>query len=147
MRQTLEQHAETMRERYSTGPQRRVGPLAHIHRVVKARFGFEFNLPGKARHEATARQVSMYLMKRLLPWVSYPIIGRYYGCRHHTTVLYAIQQIELHRTQDENLDKLLKDLEVELGLAHTVKPPDSPSAARRLLIAEVLERGGVSAGG
>ncbi|UOF79249.1 chromosomal replication initiator protein dnaA [Caudoviricetes sp.] len=40
------------------------------------------------------RQIACYLAKTLLPKKSYPEIGRSFGKRDHTTILYAVKKID-----------------------------------------------------
>ena len=47
----------------------------------------------RARSVARPRQMAMYLAKKLTPR-SYPEIGRKFGGKDHTTVLYAVRRIE-----------------------------------------------------
>ena len=47
----------------------------------------------RSRTVARPRQMAMYLAKKLTPR-SYPEIGRMFGGRDHTTVLYAVRKIE-----------------------------------------------------
>ena len=49
--------------------------------------------PRRARTVARPRQMAMFLAKKLTPR-SYPEIGRKFGNRDHTTVLYAVRKIE-----------------------------------------------------
>lgn len=55
--------------------------------------------PGKTRPVSHARQVAMYLTRSLID-ISLPAIGRVFGDRDHTTVLYAHKKI-----RDEIADK------------------------------------------
>lgn len=57
----------------------------------------------RARIVARPRQVAMYLAKQLTPR-SLPEIGRRFGGRDHTTVIYAVRQIEKLRGEDNELD-------------------------------------------
>ncbi len=52
------------------------------------------------------RQVCMYLLKELTN-LSLPEIGKEFGNKHHTTVLYSIQKISDLRKKDEEFDKLI----------------------------------------
>ena len=58
----------------------------------------------RARAVARPRQVAMYLAKQLTPR-SLPEIGRKFGGRDHTTVIYAIRKIEELRTGDAALSE------------------------------------------
>jgi chromosomal replication initiator protein len=56
----------------------------------------------RARAVARPRQVAMYLAKQLTSR-SLPEIGRKFGGRDHTTVMYAVQKIEELRATDSSL--------------------------------------------
>jgi chromosomal replication initiator protein len=68
----------------------------------------------RARAVARPRQVAMYLAKQLTPR-SLPEIGRKFGGRDHTTVMYAIRKIEELRTGDPLLSE---DIETLRRLLH-----------------------------
>jgi chromosomal replication initiator protein len=57
----------------------------------------------------------MYLAKQMTD-ASLPEIGRYFGGKHHTTVMHSIAKVEEQRRTDGDLDhvvsKLLKTLKV-----------------------------------
>jgi chromosomal replication initiator protein len=63
----------------------------------------------RARAVARPRQVAMYLAKQLTPR-SLPEIGRKFGGRDHTTVIYAIRKIEELRTGDPLLSDDIETL-------------------------------------
>jgi len=143
MTPALEAHAEKMRERYADGqrwPKRPLNPLMRIHAAVRERFKYEFNFPSQERRLVVPRQISMYLMRRLLPWASYPLIGMFYGGRHHVTVMYSVVKIEQERKLDENLDRLLAELEEQLKIPAVMGKAATDSESRRALIAYVSER-------
>ncbi|WP_179378354.1 chromosomal replication initiator protein DnaA [Jannaschia marina] len=56
----------------------------------------------RSRTVARPRQMAMYLAKKLTPR-SYPEIGRKFGGRDHTTVLYAVRKIEELMASDDQL--------------------------------------------
>jgi len=72
----------------------------------------------RARQVARPRQIAMYLSKQLTPR-SLPEIGRRFGGRDHTTVIYAVRQIEKLRLEDQELDNdvrtLVRALEGHIG--------------------------------
>ena len=55
------------------------------------------------------RQIAMYLAKEMTP-ASLPEIGRWFGSKHHTTVLHSIQKIDKLRHRDQDLNSLLHRL-------------------------------------
>jgi chromosomal replication initiator protein len=63
----------------------------------------------RARAVARPRQVAMYLAKQLTPR-SLPEIGRKFGGRDHTTVIYAIRKVEELRTADPSLSEDIETL-------------------------------------
>lgn len=56
----------------------------------------------RSRSIAYPRQVAMFLCRRLTTR-SLPQIGRYFGNRDHTTVLYAVRKLEKLLTKDQSL--------------------------------------------
>jgi len=51
----------------------------------------------------------MYLCRELTK-LSFPEIGRYFGGKDHSTVIYACRQIEELKTQDQGLEAQLAAL-------------------------------------
>ena len=68
----------------------------------------------RAREVARPRQVAMYLCREMTPR-SFPEIGRMFGNRDHTTVMYACRQIERLRAADKGLDAAICALAAELS--------------------------------
>lgn len=62
-----------------------------------------------ARQIAYPRQIAMYLIKEMTH-ASLPEIGRYFGGKHHTTVLHSVQKIDKLRQTDAELNRLLQSL-------------------------------------
>ena len=56
------------------------------------------------------RQVAMYLCKKLTD-CSLPEIGRRFGGKHHSTVIYSIQKIKKKRKAERDFDKLVETFE------------------------------------
>ena len=77
-------------------PKKRRLHIDEIQKVVANHFGIdprEMRSQRRSRDVALTRQVAMYLAKRLTER-SLPEIGRRFGNRDHTTVMYAIRKIE-----------------------------------------------------
>nr|WP_155934049.1 DnaA/Hda family protein [Pseudodesulfovibrio alkaliphilus] len=68
-------------------------------------------LTGTKRHQniAQARQVAMFLCRQMLN-TSYPALGRAFGGKDHSTVLYSVKKIEQMQDDDFELKQLLKTL-------------------------------------
>ncbi|MDK2955631.1 MAG: chromosomal replication initiator protein [Desulfovibrionales bacterium] len=56
-----------------------------------------------------ARQTAMYLCRKLLG-ASYPALGRIFGGKDHSTVLYSVKKIEELQQDDQEINDLLKEL-------------------------------------
>lgn len=74
--------------------------------------------PVRSRSIAQARHAGMWLAK-VRPEVtgrrrSYPEVGRAFGGRDHTTVIYAVEKIEAQRERDERLRAFLARCEATL---------------------------------
>jgi chromosomal replication initiator protein len=60
---------------------------------------------------ALARQVSMFLCRELLGQ-SYPVLGRTFGGKDHSTVIYSVKKIKEMQDDGKEMKQLLKDLKV-----------------------------------
>jgi len=83
-----------------------------ILRAVAERFNLQpaqLKMKSNTRQIAYPRQIAMYLVKDLTH-ASLPEIGRYFGGKHHTTVLHSIQKIEELRQHDEHLNSLVQSV-------------------------------------
>ena len=92
-----------------------------IHYEIKRVIQLEYRLPKEAldspfrfRSWTRPRQIAMYLC-RLMTGQSYPFIGRCFGGRDHTTVLYAYRKY-VHLSRDSEETRILL-----LGLQERVK--------------------------
>ena len=95
----------------NTGTEKRIS-VESIIRQVAERFSMQpaqLKLKSNTQQIAYPRQVAMYLVKELTH-ASLPEIGRYFGGKHHTTVLHSIQKIEALRQRDEVLNSLIHSL-------------------------------------
>ncbi len=95
----------------STGTERKVS-VESILRAVADHFNLQpaqLKMKSNTRQIAYPRQIAMYLVKDLTR-ASLPEIGRYFGGKHHTTVLHSIQKIEALREREEDLNNLLHSL-------------------------------------
>jgi chromosomal replication initiator protein len=81
-------------------------------RAVAERFSLspsQLKLKSNTRQIAYPRQVAMYVCKELTG-ASLPEIGRFFGGKHHTTVLHSVQKIDKLRQHDEELNRLIQSL-------------------------------------
>ena len=88
-----------------------------VMKVVAEHFDVRIqDLKGKRRDRQIAypRQISMYLCKKLIPSLSLKEIGDTFGGKHHTTVLYAAQNISDERDRRKETRDLLDQLEKKL---------------------------------
>ena len=87
-----------------------------ILRAVTARYGVKLSdLQSRRRTNAVVvpRQVGMYLARRVTR-MSLEEIGRYFGGRDHSTVLYAIEKVTRLSREDEAMRANLTELLLEL---------------------------------
>ena len=83
-----------------------------ILRAVGERFSLQpaqLKIKSNTRQIAYPRQIAMYLVKELTH-ASLPEIGRYFGGKHHTTVLHSVQKIDALRQRDDDLNSLIQKL-------------------------------------
>lgn len=76
----------------SPTPTRRMREIA---REVRAKYRVstqQFFAPGRSLWPARARQEFMWRVRRELPRLSLPQIGRFLGGRHHTTVMHGVRK-------------------------------------------------------
>jgi chromosomal replication initiator protein len=86
--------------------------LDSILRAVAERFTLtpsQLKMKSNTRQIAYPRQVAMYVCKELTN-ASLPEIGRFFGGKHHTTVLHSVHKIEELRRQDNDLNRLIQSL-------------------------------------
>lgn len=68
-------------------------------------------IKGSKRHAhiSQARQVAMYLCRSLLS-ISFPTLGRVFGGKDHSTVLYSVKKIEQLKEDNADLKQVLSEL-------------------------------------
>jgi chromosomal replication initiator protein len=95
----------------SSAPERKIS-VDSIVRAVAERFNMQpaqIKMKSNTRQIAYPRQIAMYLAKDMTH-ASLPEIGRYFGGKHHTTVLHSVQKIEELRQRDDELNRMLLSL-------------------------------------
>ncbi|XPV76179.1 MAG: DnaA ATPase domain-containing protein [Desulfovibrio sp.] len=83
-----------------------------VMQIVAKDFGIHVReLIGSKRHQkiSQCRQVAMYLCRDMLG-ISYPALGRVFGGKDHSTVLYAVKKIDKLQKVDRDMNRLLKAL-------------------------------------
>ncbi len=86
--------------------------IAAIQRLVAEHFQLKpHQLRERSNTKAIARprQIGMYLSKELLG-ISLKDVGKGFGGKHHTTVLYAVQKIDRLRRTDSEINSLILTL-------------------------------------
>jgi chromosomal replication initiator protein len=66
------------------------------------------------REVAVPRQIAIYLAKQMTD-ASLPEIGRHFGGKHHTTVMYSIAKIHDRRRTDAHLNHTNKAIITKAG--------------------------------
>ncbi len=103
--------AQQMLKHLSSGAEKKIS-VESILRTVAERFNLQpgqLKMKSNTRQIAYPRQVAMYLVKELTH-ASLPEIGRYFGGKHHTTVLHSVQKIDELRQQDDSLNSLIQSV-------------------------------------
>jgi len=83
--------------------------------VVSEHFNIRVtDMTGTKRHQqiAQARQVAMFLCRQMLN-TSYPALGRAFGGKDHSTVLYSVKKIKQLQDDNYELKQLLKTLKTK----------------------------------
>lgn len=70
--------------------------------------------PSRNREAANARQIAMYLIRRMTN-LSTPDIGRAFEGRDHTTVLHSLEQVEKRRQSDHSYNQTVKEIEININ--------------------------------
>src|SRR5512132_8669 len=97
----------------------------HIQAAVATTLGLSVDdilSPSRAAPAARARQLAMYLTRKLTD-LSLPATARAFNRRDHTTVLHAIRKVERGALQDAGLSRTLEELTSELRSRPTGKGP------------------------
>jgi chromosomal replication initiator protein len=111
---TLEVAKEALRDILS-GEDKPITPN-EIMRVVAAHYGLkvaDIKQKSNAKTIAFPRQVAMYLCKELTD-KSYPEIGKQFGDKHHSTVMYSVQQIKKMLDADAQFARTVEVLAKQL---------------------------------
>jgi chromosomal replication initiator protein len=83
--------------------------------VVSEHFNIRVaDMTGTKRHQqiAQARQVAMFLCRQMLN-TSYPALGRAFGGKDHSTVLYSVKKVKQLQDDNYELKQLLKTLKTK----------------------------------
>jgi chromosomal replication initiator protein len=107
---TLAMAQQTLKH-LNTAPEKKIS-VDSIVKAVAEKFSMsaaQLKMKSNTRQIAYPRQIAMYLVKELTH-ASLPEIGRYFGGKHHTTVLHSVQKIEELRQRDEVLNSLIHSL-------------------------------------
>jgi chromosomal replication initiator protein len=83
-----------------------------VQRAIADRFHIkisEIKSKKRSKNLVFPRQIAMYLCRELTK-LSFPEIGRHFGGKDHSTVIYACRQIEELKKQDQGLETLLTAL-------------------------------------
>lgn len=91
--------------------------VRRIQRVVAERFDITVQeLIGKSRHHGliAPRHIAMYLAKQLTT-LSYPQIGRMFGGRDHTSIIYAVGKVGEMINDPSQVALVTRILESELS--------------------------------
>lgn len=63
----------------------------------------------RTKHLILPRHIALYLAKTLTKF-SYPVIGRYFGGRDHSTIIHAVEKIEARMESEQDLKRTIDGL-------------------------------------
>jgi hypothetical protein len=63
----------------------------------------------RTKHLILPRHIALYLAKTLTKF-SYPVIGRYFGGRDHSTIIHAVEKIEARMASEPDLKRTIDGL-------------------------------------
>lgn len=90
--------------------------IRDVKRVVGATYGVsssDLESVCRKRQFALPRQYAMYLCRSMTK-CSYPQIGRMFGNRDHTTVLFAFRKVQRLLQHDPNMEELMSQFRVRI---------------------------------
>ena len=103
-------------------------PIARIQALVAEHFGvrpIDMTSDRRARAVSHPRQVAIWLARRHTT-LSLPAIGRHFGDRDHSTVMYACRRIESFAATDPDLAAAIAAIEARLLDPKTPTRKDLP---------------------
>ncbi len=103
--------AQQVLKHLTAGPEKRV-TMEAIVKVVAERFSLapaQLKMKTNARQISYPRQIAMFLVRELTQ-ASLPEIGRFFGGKHHTTVLHSVNKIEDLKQGDMALNRMLQSI-------------------------------------
>ena len=112
---TLELTAEALKNEINTGFSEKPD-ISRIEKIVAEHYKISIeDLKSKKRNADIAfpRQIAMYLIRKITD-ESFPKIGQEFGGKDHSTVMHACEKISNEIDNNENLKKLIIQLENEI---------------------------------
>jgi chromosomal replication initiator protein len=88
-------------------------PAPEIIKLVARHYDLkisEIKSKTNSRQVVIPRQVAMYLCKKLTD-LSYPEIGKLFNDKHHSTVMYSVDQVQKKRDAEPDFDRILQSFE------------------------------------
>ncbi|MBX7496782.1 hypothetical protein K3172_13025 [Qipengyuania sp. 6B39] len=72
---------------------------------------------GRRRPLPQVRHAAMWVIRQCFPHMSYPMIGRLFGGRDHSTVIHGVRNTEARRGRDAKFAELLDQMVVGFGVS------------------------------
>ncbi len=112
---TVEGATEALRD-YSSGDGASPISIESIQKAISEEHNItleELTGTKRTKHLVLARQIAMFLAKELTN-ASFPEIGKAFGGKDHTTVMYSCTKIEGQMNSSQNLRKSVEDMKAKL---------------------------------
>lgn len=108
---------DTLKDTIRAHPSSLPVSMNDIQKAVAAFFNLKItDLQSRKRTKSVSlpRQIAMYLARTMLPTFSLEEIGAYFGSKHHTTVMYALERIEKKVQADPHFRALMDRIQTQV---------------------------------
>ena len=71
---------------------------------------------GQTRELVQVRQLGYWVVRQAFPALSYPMIGKLFGGRDHSTIIYGIEKVEIRREREPGFCEMSDAIADEIGV-------------------------------
>ena len=71
---------------------------------------------GQTRERVQVRQLGYWVVRRAFPALSFPMIGKLFGGRDHSTIIYGIEKVEIRREREPGFREMSDAIADEIGV-------------------------------
>ncbi len=81
-------------------PKWEVGDILKVAAAVTGVHVLDFSSPRRSRSLSWPRHLAIWMVRELRKDLSYPVIGRIFGNRDHTSIMYAVEMVAARKHED-----------------------------------------------